>query len=106
MNVVGIPERSRETKEKLNENTHIIVSEISKLLKQSNRNSSSQEVLLKSAKQFSNQESCLENISTNLANINKLLTNIDSQAVLTCQSAEMTGDLRDKIDNIKRLLKQ
>ena len=38
------PERSRETKEKLAENSLTILTELGKLIKQSNKNSSSQEV--------------------------------------------------------------
>ena len=44
MNPGTVPERSRETKEKLNDNSSNILVELSKLLKQSNKNSGSQEV--------------------------------------------------------------
>ncbi|KAL5264279.1 hypothetical protein ACHWQZ_G005395 [Mnemiopsis leidyi] len=106
MNPNTVPERSRETKEKLNDNSSNILLELSKLIKQSNKNSGSQEVLIKSAKLFSNQESSLQSISQNLYTVNTLLKNIESQAILTCQSAEMTGELRDKVDIINRTLKQ
>lgn len=106
MNSGTVPERSRETKEKLNDNSSNILAELSKLVKQSNKNSGSLEVLIKSAKLFTNQESSLQNISQNLYTVNTLLTKIESQAILTCQSAEMTGELRDKVDNINRSLRQ
>ena len=44
MNPTTAPERSRETKEKLNDNSSNILLELSKLVKQSNKNSGSQEV--------------------------------------------------------------
>ena len=44
MNPNTVPERSRETKEKLNDNSSNILLELSKLIKQSNKNSGSQEV--------------------------------------------------------------
>lgn len=106
MNAGPVPERSRETKEKLNDNSSNILVELSKLVKQSNKNSGSQELLIKSAKLFTSQDSSLQNISQNLYTVNTLLTNIESQAILTCQSAEMTGELRDKVDNINRALRQ
>ena len=46
MNAGPVPERSRETKEKLNDNSSNILVELSKLVKQSNKNSGSQEVQL------------------------------------------------------------
>jgi hypothetical protein len=46
MNPSAVPERSRETKEKLNDNSSNIFAELSKLVKQSNKNSGSQEVFV------------------------------------------------------------
>lgn len=46
MNPTLAPERSRETKERLSDNSSNILLELSKLVKQSNKNSSSQEVSL------------------------------------------------------------
>lgn len=101
-----VPERSKDTKDKLNENLQTVVVELGKLIKQSNKNSGSNEVLLKSAKSLTNTEYTLGTITSNLSQISKLLTNIDCQATLACQSAEMTPELRGKADNINHLLQQ